>query len=117
MVAAPIGSGNFGYLYNVTYTVFTDPGQQQLQSGYSDIAVTEVVTQNGAACSGCITGPGSTNANSQIVDVDGIVAAAALPPGFSRTVTQTITLGGVLVRNNTVTFTTAVAIVDNGPFQ
>lgn len=108
----PIGSGNYGYLELVAYPIFTDPSQQQLQPGYDDIAVPETIS----GCSGCITGPGSTNSSSQVVDKVGIVSSQPLPSNFSEVVTQTISVGGFPVRNNTLTFTaTGVTIANNGP--
>jgi len=114
LVASPIGSGNYGYLYNGTYSIFTDPGQQMLGSGYSDISVPETVS----GCSGCTTGPGTTNAASQIVDKLGIVSAQPLPSNLKIVVSQTISVSSFSVRTNTLTFTaTGLTVTNNGPTQ
>jgi hypothetical protein len=110
IVPNPI-SPNYGYLNNVSYPIFTDPSQQQLQAGYDDIVVTETIS----GCSGCVIGPGSTNANSQVVDKVGIVSSQPLPSNFKEVATQTMSVGGFLVRNNTLTYTaTGVTITNNG---
>ena len=104
----------YGYDTTATYLVYTFPGEQLLRSGYDSMTVSETVS----GCSGCETGAGGTNANSNVVDDLHALSSQPLPPDFSITATQTISVGGFLVRNNTLKYTAqGVTITNNGPTQ
>lgn len=108
------GPTEFGYDTTATYVIHTFPGEQPMPSGFDGITVTE----NVSGCSACVTGPGGTNANSNIVDDLHALSSQPLPPAFSITASQTISVGGFLVRNNTLNYTAqGVTITNNGPTQ
>jgi hypothetical protein len=62
-------------------------------------------------------GQGSLNANSQVVDTPlGLVSNAPLPSNLSIVDSQDIGVGGIYVRNNTLSFTaTGLTVTNNGP--
>ena len=69
------GPSQYGYDTTATYTIYTFPGEQPLPSGYSGITASESVS----GCSGCITGSGATNANSNVVDDLRVISSQPLP--------------------------------------
>jgi hypothetical protein len=108
------GPNQYGYSTTATYAINAYPGEQPISSGYDGMTVAETVT----GCTGCVTGPGTTNSNSQVVDNLAVLSSQPLPSNFKIVASQTISVGGYSVRNNTLTYTsTAVNVTNNGPTQ
>jgi hypothetical protein len=119
LVSVPIGSGNFGYAFNATYTISTDPGQQVLAAGFSGLPIPETVQLSSGGIGGTNhTSPGTTNSNSQIVDFLALISNAPIPAGASEVDAQQIFVSTYLVRNNSLHYTaTTVTVTNNGPTQ
>jgi hypothetical protein len=119
--APTITSG--GYLTELTYYILTTPGAQQVQSGFSGMSVSETVTQTYVSPSNykvtLNTGEsGATGAKSQVFDCQGIPSPPnpPLPSNLVICATQTLSVGGIKVRTNTLKFTnTGVSIVSSCP--
>jgi hypothetical protein len=119
--APTITSG--GYLTEFTYNILTTPGAQQVQSGFSGMSVAETVTQTYVSPSNyqvnLNTGElGVTGAASQVFDCQGIPSPPnpPLPSNLVVCATQTLSVGGIKVRTNTLKFTNAgVSIVTSCP--
>jgi hypothetical protein len=119
--APTITSG--GYLTEFTYNILTTPGAQQVQSGFSGMSVSETVTQTYVSPSNyqvtLNTGElAATGAKSQVFDCQGIPSPPnpPLPSNLVVCATQTLSVGGIKVRTNTLEFTnTGVSIVSSCP--
>jgi hypothetical protein len=118
-----IPSGSFGYSYNVTYDCNMAPDGTTLASlgSYRSIPVDENVQQtssNSSLTAVINSGSGTTNANSEFVDLLKLVSSTALPSNLQIVYSQIITIQSVAVRSNTLTFgPTTVNITNNGPTQ
>jgi len=109
-----------GYLQEFIYNILTNPGLQQVQSGFPGISVSEAVNVSYVAPQGTQvslqTGGAPTSSTSQIYDCLGIPSSTALPSNLVVCETQTISVGGIQVRTNTLKFTnTSVSIVASCP--
>jgi hypothetical protein len=109
----------YGITSYVTYNVYTNPSDQLLQAGYGGISVYESVSlTNDNFPVNLITASESTNANSQIVDDLSLTASSPLPSNFSATANQYLSVGGFLVRQNTLTYSASGPTITNlGPFS
>jgi hypothetical protein len=118
-VAVPLPSGTYGYEYNLTYDTFTCPGGQLLQPGYSLISVPETVSVTSTNMPGATThtGTGGTNSNSEFVDTLALISNQPIPSNASEIDSQDIFVGGIFVRNNTLSYSaTTVTVTNNGTF-
>lgn len=110
-----------GYLEELKYGILTIPGSQVVQPGFSGITVAEVVTLNSVSPQGTQvnlnTGqPVPTSSASQATDCLSIPSSTALPSNLVVCATQTLSVGGVLVRTNKLKYTnTSVSIVTTCP--
>jgi hypothetical protein len=113
------GPQQYGITSYVTYSVYTNPADQLLQSGYGGISVYETVSLTGSNFPiNLNTASTSLNSNSQIVDDLSVTASSALPSNFSASVDQYLGVGGFIVRHNTVTYTSSGPTITNlGPFN
>ncbi len=120
------GPSTFGYEADVFYNIFTNPGGQVVEPGFSGIRIPETlnilsVTVNGQPADipfQLQPGTGATNSNSQIVDQLRLLSSQPLPSGLDITVDQNLFAGGFFVRNNTLHFLTdAPTITNKGPFN
>jgi hypothetical protein len=117
-VTVPIPNGNYGYEYNLTYDTYTCPGGQLLQPGFSGISVPETVSVTSTNIPGATThtGTGGTNSNSEFVDTLALISNQPIPSNVSEIDSQDIFVGGIFVRNNTLTYSsTTVTVGNNGP--
>src|SRR6202451_3738780 len=113
------GPSTYGYLYQATYNVFANPGGVQVTTG-SGISTYENVTQISSNTSAVpIIGQGGLNANSQLIDNPiKLLSTTPLPPGLSIIDSQTLGVGGIYVRTNTLTYSAAgVTVTSNGPYN
>jgi hypothetical protein len=113
------GPSTYGYIYQATYNVYTNPGGQKVTTG-SGIGTTETVTLVSSNVSfNPNYGQAALNANSQVVDNPiGLTSNAPLPTGLSIVDSQDIGVGGIYVRTNTLTYTAGgVTVVSDGPFN
>lgn len=113
-------SAGKGYLEEFIYNIFTNPSSQQVESGFGDMNVAESVTVTSVTPSTYtftpVTQDALTSSASQIYDCQGIPSSSALPSNLKVVATQTIKVGGILVRTNTLTYTnTSVTVASNGP--
>ncbi len=116
------GSGNpskYGYQTIAKYFVYTNPSDQLLQPGYTNISVPETVSQTSENFPVTLTqGTGGLDSNSEVNDVLAIVGDSPLPSNFSSTADQYLSVGGFLVRHNTLNYAqTTLTITNLGPFN
>jgi hypothetical protein len=109
-----------GYLQELFYNILTSPGSQQVQTGFAQMGVAETSTVTYVNPSNYqfnpITGNGATTNESQVVDCLGIPSSSPLPSNLVVCARQTISVGGILVRTNTLKYTnTNVSIVSSCP--
>jgi len=86
----------------------------------SGISTYENVTQISSNTSAVpIIGQGGLNANSQLIDNPiKLLSTTPLPPGLSIIDSQTLGVGGIYVRTNTLTYSAAgVTVTSNGPYN
>ncbi len=118
--AAYNGPSQYGYEFQVTYNIFTNPGGQVVAPGVSGLPVSESVsvvstTHPGQSPS---TGAGATDANSEIRDTLALISSQPLPANLQIVLNQDLSVAGFSVRNNRLTYTSsAVSITNNGPFN
>jgi hypothetical protein len=117
-ISAYNGPSQYGYSFNARYNVFANPGGQQVTNG-SGVSTSENVTQVSSNASSTPNyGQGALNANSQLLDSLALVSGVPLPANLSIVDSQDLFVGGIYVRNNTITFTsTGVTITNNGPYN
>jgi hypothetical protein len=117
-ISAYNGPNLYGYLFNAQYNVFANPGQQQVTNG-SGVSILENVTlQSSNVSFNPNYGHGGLNANSQLLDSLGLTNNTALPANLSIVDSQDLFVGGIYVRNNTVSFTASgVTVKNNGPYN
>jgi hypothetical protein len=117
-ISVPPGSGKYGYDYRLTYDVYTNPGGQLLQPGFSGITVLETVSVVSTNMSGATThtGGGPTDPNSEFGDRLALISNAPIPSGVDEVDSQDLAVGGFFNRNNTLHYTaTTVTVTNNGP--
>ncbi|HZU42053.1 MAG TPA: hypothetical protein VE994_05230, partial [Terriglobales bacterium] len=115
---AQLPPGTYGYDLRLTYDVYTNPGGQVLQPGYSGISVPETLSVTSTNIPGATThtGAGTTDANSEFTDRLALISNQPIPSDADEVDSQDIDVGGFFVRNNTVHFTaTTVSVTNNGP--
>jgi hypothetical protein len=113
------GPNTYGYLYQANYNVFANPGGQQVTKG-SGISTYENVTLISSNASVVpVVGQGALNANSQVVDNPlRLTSTTPLPAGLSIVDSQDLGVGGIYVRNNTLTYgATGITVTNNGPYN
>ena len=106
----------YGTSYLYIYIPYTHPDGTAVQPGLSlgGTAVTESFNPQPPA--GTVTGNGSLNANSQFTDQ--LTYCSTSPLSSSPTVTQTISIEGYQVRQNSLTYSSAgVTLSSLGPTQ
>ncbi|HKO04651.1 MAG TPA: hypothetical protein VJW51_07865 [Candidatus Acidoferrales bacterium] len=106
----------YGTAYLYAYTPYTHPDGTAVQAGIglTNTAVTESFNPQPPA--GTVTGSGSLDANSQFYDK--LVYCSSSPLSSYPTVTQTISIEGYQVRQNSLTYSSAgVGLTSNGPTQ
>jgi hypothetical protein len=109
-----------GYIEEFVYKIITIPGSELVQSGFPNMAVTETSNVTSVTPSNFqftpVTGKGGTDDSSQVDDCLGIPSSTALPSNLVVCVAQTISVGGIQVRANTLKYTnTSVSIVSTCP--
>ena len=115
------GQGNppkWGYISYVYYSIFTNPGGQQLLPGCSNISVYESVslTNSNFPSTTVETGTGNTSQNAQVIDTLTIKADNPLPADFSASADQYLGVGGFIVRHNTLSWSQSGPSITNlGP--
>ncbi len=116
----------YGYNATVWYNIFSNPGGQQVPSGFSGITVVEIVTIQSITVNGTpanfpytpYQGNGATTSNAQVQDDLSVTSNSPLPAGLDITSSQDIAVGGMYVRNNTLNqLTSGPTITNNGPFN
>jgi hypothetical protein len=117
-ISAYNGPNTYGYLFNAQYNVFANPGGQQVTNA-GGVRVTESVTlQSSNVSFNPNFSHGALNASSQIVDSLGLANNTALPANLSIVDSQDLFVGGIYVRNNTLSFTASgVTVKNNGPYN
>jgi hypothetical protein len=108
----------YGVDKTYVYTVYTHPDGTALNPADDALSGTYAPESFNPSVSSCgvTTGPGALDQNLQIQDH--ILYCSNSPLPCSITSTQTISVGGFQVRNNTLTFTsTGVTYTSNGPTQ
>ncbi|MEJ2010451.1 MAG: hypothetical protein P8Z30_20250, partial [Acidobacteriota bacterium] len=113
-------SPGLGYLEEFVYKIITDPGSQQVQSGFPNMKVQETANVISVTPSTFhftpVTGKAGTDDSSQVDDCLGIPSSTTLPSTLVVCVAQTITVGGIQVRANKLKYTnTSVSIVSQCP--
>lgn len=100
----------------MSYYVYANPGGQQVTTGQS-VSTYENVTLTSSNYAVTPTyGQGSLNAGSQVVDQLSLLNNVPLPSDLSIVDSQDIGVGGIYVRNNTITYTSSgVSVSSNGP--
>ncbi len=116
------GAGNppkYGYQTIVKYSVYTNPSDQLLQPGYSNISVPETVSVTQENFPVTLTqGTGGLDSNSEVNDILAMVGDSPLPSNFSSTADQYLSVGGFFVRHNTLNYTqTTLSVTNLGPFN
>ena len=117
-VASYNGPTNYGYTFQASYNVIANPGSVQVTNA-SGVSTNEQVTQT-YSNAGNITpniGQGALTANSQLLDYPmSIISNSPLPSGLSIVDSQNLFVGGIYVRNNTLSWSsTGVTVTNNGP--
>jgi hypothetical protein len=112
------GPSTYGYLYQANYNVFANPGGQQVTTG-SGISTYENVTLISSNVPFNPTyGQGALNSNSQVVDSLKLTNNTPLPSNLSIVDSQDLGVGGIYVRNNTLTYTASgLTVTSNGPYN
>ncbi len=113
-------SPGLGYLAKSTYNILSTPGAEQVQTGFGGMTVGETVTVTSVTPSTFkftpVTQTGATTTASKIIDCQGIPSSTALPSNLVVCATQTMSVGGIQVRSNTLKYTnTSVNIVSTCP--
>jgi hypothetical protein len=106
----------YGTAYVFTYTPYTHPDGTAVQAGIglTNTAVTESFNPQPPAPAQ--TGNSILNANSQFTDT--ISYCSTAPLTISATITQTISIEGYQVRQNSLTYSSAgVSVTNQGPIQ
>ena len=107
----------YGYTYLYVYTPYTHPDGAAVQPGLGLDGVVVTESFNPQLPSGYDTGSGSLDANSEFTDKLGVCSPSPLTP-FSITVTQTLSIEGYQVRQNSLTFAdTGLTYTSLGPNQ
>lgn len=112
------GPSQYGYEFQASYNVFANPGGVQLTTG-SGVSTYENVTNISSNVPFRPNyGQGALTANSQLLDTLALVSNAPLPSTLSILDSQDLGVGGLYVRNNTLTYSsTAVTVTNNGPYK
>jgi hypothetical protein len=106
----------YGSKYVYTYTPFTHPDKTAVQSdlGLDGTPVNESFAPQPPA--GTVTGSGALNMNNQFTDTLAYCSTSPLPS--SPTVTQTLSIAGYQVRENSLAFSgSGVQLTSRGPTQ
>jgi hypothetical protein len=106
----------YGSKYVYIYTPYTHPDKAAVQPGIglTGTAVTESFNPQPPA--GTVTGDGALNANSQFADT--LAYCSTSPLSSYPTVTQTISIAGYQVRQNSLAYSSAgVTLTSQGPSQ
>jgi hypothetical protein len=116
------GPSQYGYDAYAYYNIFSNPGAQQVPSGFYGMTTLELVTINSVTPSGTTgtlhQGNGATNANSQILDDLSLISNATLPSNLHINASQDLAVGGIYVRSNTLDYyPSGPTITNNGPYQ
>jgi len=113
-----ICSRHYGYQYSIIYTPYTHPDKTAVQPGIGvdGTVVSESFNPSTISC-GNVTGSGGLDANSEFTDNIAYCSDSPLPP-CSSTNTQTLKVGGYLVRTNSLTNSnTGLTYSSQGPTQ
>jgi hypothetical protein len=121
LVDPPLPTYTYGYFKQYLYSIMTTPGNQTVEAGYDGMTVTETVTTTYNNHPEIPVNedilPTATSAESQVYDCLGIgTSIAPLPSNYLMCRTQTIKVGGILVRTQILKYTnTDVSIVGTCP--
>jgi hypothetical protein len=112
------GPTQFGYDYNLSYTINTNPGGQVASDARAVSTVEQVTLIQSNISVSPVTGSGLTDANGKVNDQLRLVSSTALNPDTNIIESQNLFVGGIFVRNNTLTFSSStVTATSNGPFN
>ena len=111
-----ICSLGYGSKYVYTYTPYTHPDKVAVQSDLSLDGTPVTESFNPQPPAGAITGSGWLNGNNQFTDT--LAYCSTTPLSSSPTVTQTLSIEGYQVRQNSIAFSsTGIALTSQGPAQ
>jgi hypothetical protein len=109
-------SAGYGTTRSYTYTVYTHPDKTAVQPGIGVTGTAVTESFNPPAPDGTVTGNGSLDANSEYTDR--ISYCSNSPLTISTTITQSISIEGYQVRQNSLKYsTTGVTLTSLGPTQ
>jgi hypothetical protein len=112
------GPDQYGYVFSMTYNVYANPGGQQVTNG-SGVSTTEQVTQTSSNYpANPHTGAGALTNNSQLVDILSLLNSTPIPSYVQIVDDQKWFVGGIYVRDNTLTYgATSPTVQNNGPYN